>query len=264
MSKVDLEELLLNAVESSIEDHKGWFELLDKVAKNHQFSFRNLILAWYQLEREPISLAGYKQWLAKGIQVQKGQKAIYVFAPKIVTDKAKDEKKLVGFIPVPVFDISQTNAPLEEAPKPKLLDGENASDLIPSLIAYATSLGYSVNLDAELSDGVNGWTIGDKKLIEIASGLSKFQTTKTLIHEIAHAMLHMDGETPRNIGEIEAESVAYVTLHKLGYDSKEYSADYIAGWAKGDAAKVVASLDTIDKTSKAILSALESLESFPS
>ncbi len=60
------------------------------------------------------------------------------------------------------------------------------------------------------------------------------QAVKTLIHELAHALLHSD-EFPRSkeVAEVEVESVAYIVCDAIGLDSGAYSFAYIARWAEG-------------------------------
>jgi hypothetical protein len=64
---------------------------------------------------------------------------------------------------------------------------------------------------------------------------------KTLFHELGHVLLgHLeqgnltDSEaTPRNLMEVEAESVALLCCESLGLGGAEFSRRYIQAWAKG-------------------------------
>ena len=92
----------------------------------HNYSLGNLILAHFQLmerngiDSEGIDLLGsYKLWQKKGRQVRKGEKALYILAPRFkeIVDEETGEvvEKKMWFRKVPVFDISQTDGePLEE------------------------------------------------------------------------------------------------------------------------------------------------------
>lgn len=257
--KIDLEAQLNAIIDEAVASNEGWFNLLKKISECHQFSFKNLLLAYEQLGKAPISLAGYKQWLAKGIQVQKGEKAIYVYAPKFAKDKETGDQKVTGFIPVPVFDISQTDAEVHQPNPIQRLESDQASELIPRLVEFATKLRFSVDLENEtLEDSVNGTTDFRKRSIVVKNGLSPFHRTKTLIHEISHALLHEGVEPSRRaICEVEAESSAYIVLSRLGYDSSAYSGVYVATWSGGDRSNVLQALKGIEKASKAILEALE-------
>ena len=65
--------------------------------------------------------------------------------------------------------------------------------------------------------------------------MTERQSVKTLIHEIAHAMLHtkeqlQECKKDRKQKELEAESVAYIVCEHYGFDSEDYSFPYIVGW----------------------------------
>ena len=81
---------------------------------------------------------------------------------------------------------------------------------------------------------------------------------KTLVHEIAHALLHDEQAAiaDRQGCELEAESVAYVVTSALGIDSSDYSFGYIASWAK-DSGQFEKSAQRINQTAHDILSTLE-------
>jgi len=87
--------------------------------------------------------------------------------------------------------------------------------------------------------------------------------TKSLAHEIGHALLHGKPEAglSRNTVELEAESTAYVVCQSLGLDTSEYSFGYCAAWKGGEAEKVreaiKASGSRIQKASNQILDELE-------
>lgn len=89
--------------------------------------------------------------------------------------------------------------------------------------------------------------------------MEQTQTIKTLIHEVAHSILHCkDGEQEQathNTKEVQAESVAYIVANYLGIDTSDYSFGYVAGWSSGkDIKELRASLDVIQKTANKIIS----------
>src|SRR5438132_4460775 len=60
---------------------------------------------------------------------------------------------------------------------------------------------------------------------------------KTLFHEIAHVLLHTSEgdftdteQTPRNLREVEAESVALLCCEALGLEGADYARGYIQHW----------------------------------
>ena len=115
--------------------------LLDSLSRFKDYSINNTLLARSQYQGA-LGVASYKDFQKIGYQVQKGEKAIYIFAPqfqkafidennvkKPVKYAKKAEKQaikngqlklssdIVGYRRVPVFDITQTNCPAEDYPK---------------------------------------------------------------------------------------------------------------------------------------------------
>lgn len=98
--------------------------------------------------------------------------------------------------------------------------------------------------------------------------MSESQTLKTMVHEVAHSMLHNKEinrddlmEAPakdRNTKEVEAENVAYTVCKHFGIDTSDYSFGYIAGWSSGkDMKELKSSLDTIRKTASELITGIE-------
>lgn len=88
----------------------------------------------------------------------------------------------------------------------------------------------------EINGSAHGYYSHATDSIAIQSGMSESQTLKTMIHEIAHSILHNDNvadakEKDRQTKEVEAESVAYTVCKHFGIDSSDYSFGYIAGWS---------------------------------
>ena len=85
---------------------------------------------------------------------------------------------------------------------------------------------------------------------------------KTLMHEIAHAVLHNaerlqeTGKKTRGQKEVEAESVAYVVCRHFGIDVSDYSFGYVAGWSRSkELRELHEALNTIRKTAAEIIDA---------
>ncbi|HKR61820.1 MAG TPA: ArdC-like ssDNA-binding domain-containing protein [Pyrinomonadaceae bacterium] len=60
---------------------------------------------------------------------------------------------------------------------------------------------------------------------------------KTLFHEMAHVIMHTSDsdftdteQTPRNLREVEAESVALLCCEALGFEGADYARGYIQNW----------------------------------
>ena len=79
--------------------------------EGHALSVHNACLVWMQRPGATI-LGGFRQWLAAGRQVRKGEHGLMVWAPtasKRGPVDAADEER-VGFVPITLFDITQTDA----------------------------------------------------------------------------------------------------------------------------------------------------------
>ena len=96
--------------------------------------------------------------------------------------------------------------------------------------------------------------------IALLPGQSSAEEFSTLVHELAHEMLHKADRrtaTTKTVRETEAEAIAFVVGKTVGLETGRASADYIHLY-HGNAALLTESLEVIQKTSAVILSALES------
>ena len=244
---------------------EAWLRWLDTARRFHQYSFSNQLLI--ALARPDSShVAGFHAWRKLGRFVRRGEKGIAILAPlakrdRIEQDDADDVivKRVVGFKTVYVFDISQTDGePLPEQPCHRLT-GDDPARAFERLKSVAMSLGFSVVITDDLPTGVNGDCSHTNKRIRVRLSNAPAQKTKTLAHELAHALLHERCDN-RALAECEAESVAYVICADLNLDSAEYSFGYIASWAGGGdgaLAAITASGNCIQLAVKTILSTLE-------
>jgi antirestriction protein ArdC len=261
----------LVAKTSALTTSEGWKPYLDFASKFRQYSFNNTMLILIQCPHAT-RVASYKKWAELGRQVEKGQKGLSIFAPmmrKRKDETSGEEKRYVsGFRLVPVFDVSQTtgDALPDDVTRPTLLDGEDPAGLFESLVKIANEAGYLLRFGPS-ERGENGYTSPSEKMIQISEGLSDAQRTKTLIHEVAHMILHTDEKTltedailHRNVAEIEAESVAYIVANVHGMVTDDYSIPYVAGWSNGKTEQIAATADRVLKTAKQILAVTDPAE----
>lgn len=257
---------------------------LDAQTAFHDYSYRNVLLIKRQCP-EATRVAGYRTWQAEfDRHVEEGESAIWIWAPitapacpdcgnsPAYTDHGdctyetpQDEwtTDVVGFKPVPVFDVSQTAG----EPLPDLdtaaRDGSEAM-LNRVLTAGRAGLGLDVAVVAP-----DTWPHGDAAGVCEHDGESPTVRVKdrppgatagTLLHEYAHAVCH-DGalsDEERAAREVEAETVAYLTGRRLGLDT-ERSARYLAAW-DGDAAETVRErLGRIQRTTERVLTAVDAV-----
>ena len=61
------------------------------------------------------------------------------------------------------------------------------------------------------------------------------QRIKTLLHEYTHAVdftMNPGEDIKKNVRELVAESVAFVVMQYMGFDTSSYSIGYIKSWMK--------------------------------
>ena len=264
---------MLDAGVEEILDGEAFKRYLAFTARFHRYSSNNSLLILVQ-RPNATRVAGYRKWQGLGRQVRRGEEGLRILAPifRTIEDEDSGEKTrvLCSFKVVKVFDISQTNPipgsdPLPERPRPKTLRGDSdaARALGRSLLSLCESESVPVSEDdAELdalSPGANGVYSRVEKRILLRSDLSADGRAKTLVHELAHHLLHGDPgatEADRPTFEAEAEGTAYAVLSYFGVDASEYSFAYVARWA-GSKELVKAALSNIQKTVRRIVEAVE-------
>jgi hypothetical protein len=226
---------------------------LDTCSKFHQYSLQNLWCIWFACPHAT-RVAGYRAWNKFNRYVRKGEKGIPILAPMIYRkdpDDESSEKELRGFRVVYVFDVSQTDGePLPEAPEWR--SQERRLLLENRLVSFAQGKGIAVNRE-EIKDGAQGKSKGGTIV------LAEDASTKVLIHEIAHELLHKhDRSQGRQVREIEAEAVAFVVAQHFGFEA-ETSSNYLALW-EVESDKILARMDTIRKTAAEIINAVDPQE----
>lgn len=255
----------LTAQVAELAQGENWIAWLRFTANFRTLSMNNSWLVFAQ-RPDATRVLGYRQWEKLGRHVRRGEKSIKIFGYS--TKKTVDVDEESGeettsrraYYPVlSVFDISQTDAD-ENAVEPveitHHLVGEDESEIFERTAAFMRSRGWDVELEDIAREGLNGYTTPSTRQIRVDEKMSPAQRAKTMIHEAAHAILHVDeieGESGhRGIRETEAESTAYVVAALLGLDTSDYSIGYVAGWAGAD-------VDLIRSTATNVLRAVNIL-----
>lgn len=243
-----------------IRSSEQWKAALQVRAKLHNYSFSNVMLIALQCP-DATMIAGYRKWQELGRQVRKGEKSIAILAPmvkKMKDDDGEEKRRVIGFRAASVFDVSQTDGEeLPMPPAPQLLDGDGEAidAAYQRVVELAGTLGSKVELvDPETLGTANGAYYLATKAIVIRSDLSPLHRLKTAIHEVAHAMMH-NGASDRQLGEVEAESTAYLVSDALGFDTGSYSFAYVAGWA-GETDALLKAGDRACKAADQIITAI--------
>jgi antirestriction protein ArdC len=223
-----------------------WQNWLAVQSRFHHYSFRNALLIQLQCPHAT-RVAGFHAWRQLGRCVRKGEKAIWILAPVSYKrerveehrrdDDDDDARVIVAFKPACVFDVSQTDG----EPLPQVcthLEGSAPDGVYEQLMEVADSIGYTVE-DFDFDDSRNGDCAFEMRRIRVRRGNGAAQRVKTLVHELAHAMLHANAED-RSLAELEAESVAFVVCEAIGIASDDYSFGYVTTWAGGSREAVTA------------------------
>ena len=262
---------LVEGVKKVLES-ESFAEFMRFSARFHRYSFVNTLLIWLQ-RPHATRVAGIKTWNSLGRYVKKGERGIVIFAPLIKREKkpvaellgnakadvrtvaraeAEVEKelaglngieeqevmeveRLVGFRAVHVWDIEQT----EGKPLPELKTETPVMDGDPEVLFVRILKASTVPVEfRELKGKANGYYMARDRKIILAVGLKTEQKVKTLLHELAHHLIHSglsDAELAgidRHTEEVIAEGAAFIASAHFGLDSSGYSFPYVAAWGQ--------------------------------
>lgn len=275
MSKEEEDKKRQETIDKAIETmNKGIYEyldsdrfktLLDTMSKFHDYSMNNTLLILGQ-NPHATHLAGYNKWQQDfNRQVKRGEKGLMIWMPVEIKVKEKqyvlDEKgnRILGddgkfkkeevvakkhtFKIGYTFDVSQTEQiegkEVVELSPVKELEGDvkDYQALTKALMEISP-----VPITIEAFDGTaKGCYNPLTNEIKIQPEMSEVQTIKTMIHEIAHSIVHSNEnldqlkqkeniEFSKSEREVQAESIAYIVSSHLGIDTSDYSFPYVATW----------------------------------
>jgi antirestriction protein ArdC len=220
----------------------------------HNYSVGNQLLAWAQCSSRNIPLgplATFKRWQELGRHVKKGEKAIQLCMPVTISKKdSAGEKTGEAFQAFVLrnnwFALSQTDGAdfQNEAKTPEW----DAALALAALDIREESFEHA-------SGNCQGYALHRTIAINPVAALPH----KTRFHEIAHVVLghtaeqafHDDERTPRDIREVEAESVAYICCTMLNLPGLAECRGYIQSWLNG--------ASITDKTAQRIFGAAEKI-----
>lgn len=239
-------------------------ELLTFMSQFHHYSMNNQAMIQDQF-RGAYAVGSFKTFSDAGFKINKGEKAIKILVPtpvtlftgldgvqKNISRATQEEKQLIkqnklkttkknSFKLGNVFDISQTNATIEDLPKifPNRhydfsYEG-NPQEMLHTLKTISEKMGVPVTetLDTGASKGTFFMAVdGSGKGIKLNARLDDTNKISTLIHEMAHATLHSDvtNELTTAQEEFQAELVSNVVSKHFGLNTDEESISYIASW----------------------------------
>lgn len=228
----NLSEKALEEIKKYTTSPEHLLEYAEFLSRFHSYSLNNMSLIQNQF-RGAIAVASFKDWKDKGYSVNKGEKGIDIlsYAPitlfkdsegnyKQISAATKEEKEMIkegkietrkinNYKKGHVFDISQTNAPVEDLPKIfpnkqfnfNIEDSNNADLLLKGIRGIAKNLNIEIKDMKDSSFGqtelgtAKGMFIQNtintsQKEILLNSRNTPTQNLATAIHELAHAKMH--------------------------------------------------------------------------
>lgn len=288
---------LSNAVDQATMDEKI-LKYLNFINKFPKYSLANTWLIFIQNPNATKVLA-FNKWKKYNRHVKKDAKAIYIWFPmkskiedlsgdeiktpeidvELKSNKKNDGDYTIKYGLGSVYDISDTEVikngkPENDIPEePKWYSdntpSEIADELISRLKLFADSHGIKLTKD-ESERGEKGFSAGGH--INLSSDISGVAEASTLIHELAHELLHWKKSSPLYIGdeegyedkklkrdlfELQAESVAYVVLRHYDLPADKHPT-YLALW-NANKEKIKNSMDIIKKCSQYIVNGIDNV-----
>lgn len=220
--------------------------------KFHAYSMNNAALIQKQ---NPYAtyVAGFNKWKELGYSVKKGQHGIKVLVPqriklfpvvdrdgrqkyKLVSQATDDEAKAIALGEIRVmertafgvgivFDISQTDCPVQDYPKLYNMGYASAThaDLYAAIKAYVEQTGGTLG-EADLSSiSLRGTYDRVSDTITLSDKLNDTQKLDTITHELGHSVMckeekQLKQEVPRAIAELEADAVSIMLQTYVGLE----------------------------------------------
>lgn len=215
--------------------------IMEAYSSFHNYSIGNQILALIQCRQRglnPGPIKTFHGWKEHGRFVKKGEHALILCMPITLKQKSdhtepgeldSDDAFTTRFMFKPRwFVISQTHGEEFELPN---LPTWNADTAL-----------HNLNITRVPFIDTDGNCQGYARAREIAINPVAQLPHKTLFHEAAHVELGHTAETdfndsertPKNLREVEAESVALLCCEALNFEGAVYCRGYIQNWLDGD------------------------------
>jgi antirestriction protein ArdC len=205
------------------------------------YSLGNQILALIQANNRGIPLgpiASFNRWKELGRHVKRGEKAIELCMPvtckRTVNEKREDGTETETEVTFKRFVFRLNWFMLSQT--------DGAEYHMPAIPAWDRARALqTLNVEEIPFEMVNGNCQGYATGRQIAINPVAQMPAKTTFHELAHIELghtseavHDSENLPRNLKEVEAESVALLCLESLRMDGAEYCRGYIQNWLQGE------------------------------
>lgn len=308
MKQSELNKFIKETSEQALEQLDKFFrspedirEYIDFASQFYNYSNRNQMLIANQNDGATI-VAPYKKWQQLDAQVMKGEKAIKIMVPSerktfvrhngedknvVPISKATAEEKdkiknnqikvnkSITFVKGNVFDIRQTNLPEDKYPQMlQQLRGSvpDYDEKISNLTKIANSFNINVQQSKDSMEGARGAYIethSGQKVIELNKNNEEKQNTKTMIHELGHALIHGNDkivepnkDLKKEDREFQAEMTALIVGKYMGLDNDDYSIKYIHGYANQmDNSQKMDLMKDVQKASSELIKAIDGNDS---
>lgn len=265
--KKEVEDLLSKLQEGVINfkyEPEVYKAILEMQALMPSYSFRNLMLLHAQNSTARY-VASFNHWKKLERNVKKGSKALRILAPRFARERdentGSDEQKLIGFVSVPVFDVSQTEGkelPIEKHKLELKGDSEIAGTIYDAVVKVAAADNCRVTLGD--GEGANGYYSRLTHSIVIEKSNPPNQRAKTAVHELVHSKVHRsDYKSSKEEKECVAEGVAFIVCSYFGFDTSDYSFGYVQSWSSDNGESLLKYGEIIQKTAASIILEFEAL-----
>lgn len=259
---------LAHAIEGGQQDALASY--LGVMARFYTYSARNVLLIAAQ-RPDATHIEGVRSWNELGRFVRPGEKGIFIFAPAIAIknqpqqengngngkkskgkkspEPAQQERHLLGFRGVWVFDISQTGG--DEQPESR--KAVDTNEALPKLASFAENQSMSL----EYAD----W-LGSKKAssyrgtIRLLPNMEPNEAFPLLLHEVASQLLYAIQRrtfVTKAMHQQESKAVCYVVAKALGLDNAAFADCQLY---YGDSRLLGESLEVVHRTAARILGTL--------
>jgi hypothetical protein len=217
----------------------------------HDYSFSNSLLAYFQMQARGLDvtpIGTFRKWKSLGKTVAKKSKALAILYPVFSSfwkdDEVKNEdgtitKKRVKITYISGFQVHHEHFALSQCKE----YGQEQEQRIDLKIEWARVLN-DLKIKQVAWDTIEGNAQGYARPMQRELAINPLCTSrdKTMVHEIAHVLLHGNDDEfidnkvlSRNIKEVQAEMVAFLVMSMLGVTDEEVlseSRGYIQNWLK--------------------------------